>query len=82
MVTPAATIKADSTACASAHCHGILIIPWAPDYDWQGLADQAWALEPDHRMLGRETIQARAVLPSGCGLPPQTVPVASRHQTL
>jgi hypothetical protein len=42
--------------------HEILTIPWAATYDWQGLADQAHALEPDHRTLGRETIQVRAVL--------------------
>ncbi|MCX6866954.1 MAG: hypothetical protein NTV46_12200 [Verrucomicrobia bacterium] len=58
--------------------HDILALPWAAAYDWQGLADQAWALEPDHRTLGRENIQVRAVLPSGCGVPPQTVPGASR----
>ena len=29
-------------------------------------------------MLGRETITVRAVLPSGCGVPPQAVPGASR----
>jgi hypothetical protein len=38
----------------------------------------AWALEADHRTLGCETIQVRAVLPSGCGVPPQTVSGASR----
>ena len=42
----------------------ILALPWAATYDWQGLADQAWALESDHRTLGRETIQVRAVLPT------------------
>ncbi|MCX6864782.1 MAG: integron integrase, partial [Verrucomicrobia bacterium] len=50
----------------------------AATYDWKGLADQAHALEPDHRTLGRENIQVRAVLPSGCGVPPQTVLGASR----
>jgi integron integrase len=42
--------------------HDVLALPWAATYDWQGLADQAHALEPDHRTLGRETIQVRAVL--------------------
>jgi hypothetical protein len=42
--------------------HEILTIPCAATYDWQGLADQAHALEPDHRTLGREAIQVRAVL--------------------
>ena len=41
----------------------ILTIPWAAVYDWQGLADQARSLEPDHRTLGRENIQVRAVIP-------------------
>ena len=41
----------------------ILALPWAATYDWQGLANQARSLEPDHRTLGRETIQVRAVLP-------------------
>ena len=58
--------------------HEILTIPWAAAYDWQGLADQAHSLETAHRTLGRENIQVRAVLPSGCGVPPQTVPGASR----
>ncbi len=49
-----------------------------PACDWRGLADQARSLEPDHRTLGRETIHVRAVLPSGCGVPPQAVPGASR----
>ena len=35
----------------------ILALPWAAAYDWRGLADQARSLEPDHRTLGRETIQ-------------------------
>ena len=48
--------------------HDILALPWATAYDWQGLSDQAYALEPDHRTLGRETIQVRAVLPAQ---PPQ-----------
>jgi len=43
--------------------HQVLTIPWATTFDWQGLADQAWALEPDHRTLGREAIPIRAVLP-------------------
>ena len=43
--------------------HQVLTIPGATTFDWQGLADQAWALEPDHRTLGRETIQVRAALP-------------------
>jgi len=43
--------------------HDILALPWADAYDWQGLADQAKSLEPDHRTLGRETIQVRAELP-------------------
>jgi len=34
----------------------ILDLPWAATFDWQGLSDQAWSLEPDHRTLGRETI--------------------------
>ena len=42
----------------------ILAIPWADTFDWQGLYDQARLLEPDHRTLGRETIQVRAVLPA------------------
>jgi hypothetical protein len=40
--------------------HDVLTIQWTATYDWQGLADQAWALEPDHRTLGRETIKVRA----------------------
>jgi hypothetical protein len=59
--------------------HEILTLPWAAAYDWQGLADQAWALEPDHRTLGRENIPVRAVLPqSGSGILPQSVSGASR----
>lgn len=34
----------------------ILHIPWAESFDWRGLADQSKPLEPDHRTLGRETI--------------------------
>ena len=41
----------------------VLSLPWAPAFDWQGLADQAKSLEPSHRTLGREVIQVRAVLP-------------------
>jgi len=58
--------------------HDILALPWAAAYNWQGLADQAHSLETAHRTLARETITVRAVLPSGCGVPPQTVPGASR----
>jgi len=41
----------------------VLALPWAADFDWQGLADQAKSLEPSHRTFGRESIQVRAVLP-------------------
>ena len=44
--------------------HDVLAIPWASSFDWQGLSDQARALEPDHRTLGRENIVVSAVLPS------------------
>ena len=44
--------------------HPLLSLPWTAAYHWHGLADQGWALEPDHRTLGRETIQVRAALPS------------------
>lgn len=47
----------------------ILAIPWAASFDWQGLSDQAHALESDHRTLARETIRIRAELPV---LPPAT----------
>jgi hypothetical protein len=43
--------------------HEVLSLPWAAGYDWQGLIDQAKALEPTHRTHGREAIQCRAVLP-------------------
>ena len=43
--------------------HDILALSWAEAYDWQGLADQAWSLEPGHRTLGRETIEVRPKLP-------------------
>jgi integron integrase len=43
--------------------HDILALPWAAAYHWQALSDQAYALEPDHRTLGRETIPVYAVLP-------------------
>ena len=39
----------------------VLALPWAADFDWQGLADQAKSLEPSHRTFGRESIQVRAV---------------------
>ena len=42
----------------------ILVLQWAATYPWRGLADQARSLEPDHRTLGRETIQVRAELPA------------------
>ena len=58
--------------------HPILSLPWTAVYHWQGLADQAWSLVPDHRTLGPETIRVRPILPSGCGVPPQAVPGASR----
>ena len=48
--------------------HDILALSWAEAYDWQGLADQAWSLEPGHRTLGRETIEVRPKLPA---LPPE-----------
>jgi hypothetical protein len=44
--------------------HDIFALPWAGTYDWQGLADQARALEPDHRTLGRETIRVHPELPA------------------
>ena len=47
--------------------HDIFALPWAGTYDWQGLADQAWSLEPGHRTLGRETIQVRALKRPGAG---------------
>lgn len=60
----------------------ILTLPWAASFDWQGLYDQARTLEPDHRTLGRENIQVRAALPPcGSGVPPQSVPGASRSAT-
>ena len=44
--------------------HDVLALPWAAAYDWQGLADQARSLEPDHRTLGRESIKVRSELPA------------------
>ena len=41
----------------------VLALPWATAFDWQGLAAQAYQLEPSHRTLGREAVQVRAVLP-------------------
>ena len=38
-------------------CRKIADHSWAPSFDWRGLADQALALEDDHRTLLRETIQ-------------------------
>jgi integron integrase len=52
----------------------ILALPWAAAYDWQGLADQARLLEPDHRTLGRENIQVRAVLPAPPSKPSGPLP--------
>lgn len=42
----------------------VLAIPWASNFDWQGLIDQARALEAHHRTHARETIQVRSDLPS------------------
>ncbi len=50
----------------------ILTLPWASTFDWRGLADQAWSLEPDHRTHGRESIKVGA-------LPPDARSVLSRN---
>ena len=52
----------------------ILALQWAATYDWRGLSDQARSLEPDHRTLGRETIQVRAELPAPPAEPPGCLP--------
>jgi len=38
-------------------CRKVASIPWACSFDWCGLADQAVALEEDHRTLLRENTQ-------------------------
>jgi site-specific recombinase XerD len=43
----------------------ILALPWAANYDWRGLADQARSLEHDHRTLGRESIQGTITIHDG-----------------
>ena len=54
--------------------HDILTLSWADAYDWQGLADQAWSLEPGHRTLGREAIRVRAELPAPPAVPSGPLP--------
>ena len=55
----------------------ILALPWAAAYDWRGLADQARSLEADHRTLGREAIQVRAVIPGPPAEPSVPLPETS-----
>jgi len=58
----------------------ILRVPWAESFDWQGLADQAKPLEPDHRTIGRETIhvsEKTAPFAPSSALPDTDVEVSS-----
>jgi len=49
-------------------CRKIADHSWAPSFDWRGLADQALALEDDHRTLLRESTQVVAT-PAADGTP-------------